>query len=33
MMCHGLGEQDKEKHPINKHVGWLDLLTIVLSEK
>lgn len=24
MMCHGLWEQGKEKHPINKHVGWLD---------
>lgn len=33
MMCHGLREQEEEKHLINKHVGWLDLLTIVLSEK
>ena len=33
VMCHGLREQEEEKHLINKHVGWLDLLTIVLSEK
>ena len=33
VMCHGLREQEGEKHLINKHVGWLDLLTIVLSEK
>ena len=33
VMCHGLREQEEEKHLINKRVGWLDLLTIVLSEK
>lgn len=33
MMCHELKEQGEEKHPINKHVGWLDLLTIVLLGK
>lgn len=33
MMCHEPEEQREEKHPINKHVGWLDLLTIVLFGK